>query len=114
MLNLWPKDIVAKSLIYDNINKDRERIEKIETAFTNRITPYVSEEIERAKIFGQDSVTIKVKPYLFPYPNMTDKEMSLVEQLMENEIRQTFNLPYVKTNLNNYLLTISGITENLE
>ena len=45
---------------------------------------------------------------------MTDKEMSLVEQLMENEIRQTFNLPYVKTNLNNYLLTISGITENLE
>lgn len=105
---------VITPTVYDNINKDRERIQKIETAFTNRITPYVSEEIERAKIFGQDSVTIKVKPYLFPYPNMTDKEMSLVEQLMENEIRQTFNLPYVKTNLNNYLLTISGITENLE
>ena len=105
---------VITPTVYDNIDKDRERIQKIETAFTNRITPYVSEEIERAKIFGQDSVTIKVKPYLFPYPNMTDKEMSLVEQLMENEIRQTFNLPYVKTNLNNYLLTISGITENLE
>ena len=108
------KENVTTPTVYDNINKDRERIQKIETAFTNRITPYVSEEIERAKIFGQDSVTIKVKPYLFPYPNMTDKEMSLVEQLMENEIRQTFNLPYVKTNLNNYLLTISGITENLE
>ena len=108
------KENVIAPTVYDNIDKDRERIQKIETAFTNRITPYVSEEIERAKIFGQDSVTIKVKPYLFPYPNMTDKEMSLVEQLMENEIRQTFNLPYVKTNLNNYLLTISGITENLE
>ena len=108
------KENVITPTVYDNIDKDRERIQKIETAFTNRITPYVSEEIERAKIFGQDSVTIKVKPYLFPYPNMTDKEMSLVEQLMENEIRQTFNLPYVKTNLNNYLLTISGITENLE
>ena len=108
------KENVTTPTVYDNINKDRERIQKIETAFTNRITPYVSEEIERAKIFGQDSVTIKVKPYLFPYPNMTDKEMRLVEQLMENEIRQTFNLPYVKTNLNNYLLTISGITENLE
>ena len=108
------KENVTTPTVYDNIDKDRERIQKIETAFTNRITPYVSEEIERAKIFGQDSVTIKVKPYLFPYPNMTDKEMSLVEQLMENEIRQTFNLPYVKTNLNNYLLTISGITENLE
>ena len=108
------KENVITPTVYDNINKDRERIQKIETAFTNRITPYVSEEIERAKIFGQDSVTIKVKPYLFPYPNMTDKEMSLVEQLMENEIKQTFNLPYVKTNLNNYLLTISGITENLE
>ena len=108
------KENAITPTVYDNIDKDRERIQKIETAFTNRITPYVSEEIERAKIFGQDSVTIKVKPYLFPYPNMTDKEMSLVEQLMENEIRQTFNLPYVKTNLNNYLLTISGITENLE
>ena len=108
------KENVITPTVYDNINKDRERIQKIETAFTNRITPYVSEEIELAKIFGQDSVTIKVKPYLFPYPNMTDKEMSLVEQLMENEIKQTFNLPYVKTNLNNYLLTISGITENLE
>ena len=108
----------------ENVNKpqmphhthetETDRIRKLEIAFTNKITPYVSEEIERAKIFGLDKVEVKVQPYLFPCPNITHIEMKVVEKLMENEIRQKFNLPYVNANLDNYLLTISGITQTLE
>ena len=70
--------------------------------------------LARAKIFGLDKVEVKVQPYLFPCPNITHIEMKVVEKLMENEIRQKFNLPYVNANLDNYLLTISGITQTLE
>lgn len=99
---------------YHTHETEKERIRKLEIAFTNKITPYVSEEIERAKIFGLDKVEVKVQPYLFPCPNITHIEMKVVEKLMENEIRQKFNLPYVNANLDNYLLTISGITQTLE
>ena len=120
-----PKEVVDEwEPRKENVNKpqiqhhthetEKERIRKLEIAFTNKITPYVSEEIERAKIFGLDKVEVKVQPYLFPCPNITHIEMKVVEKLMENEIRQKFNLPYVNANLDNYLLTISGITQTLE
>lgn len=110
------KEILNKpqQISHQSHETEKERIRKLEIAFTNKITPYVSEEIERAKIFGLDKVEVKVKPYLFPYPNITHNEMKVVEKLMENEIRQKFNLPYVNVNLDNYLLTISGITQTLE
>ena len=109
------KEILNKPQISHHSHEtEKERIRKLEIAFTNKITPYVSEEIERAKIFGLDKVEVKVQPYLFPCPNITHIEMKVVEKLMENEIRQKFNLPYVNANLDNYLLTISGITQTLE